>query len=219
MRTRVSRVLTTGVLVASICGCANIGGGVPGSGVSRTETRAVGAFEQVEVSASARLIVTIGPAGPLQITGDDNLLPLVTTTVENGRLTIKPSEPIRPDVPLIIKVSTPALRNAAGHGATTLDLTGLTGEAFEVECSGASSVKAAGQVKSLAIRLSGASSAVLDALQAAEVAVAISGAGTATVHATEKLSVDLSGASTVVYSGDPKVEKKLSGVCTVVKKK
>ncbi|HVY49735.1 MAG TPA: DUF2807 domain-containing protein, partial [Minicystis sp.] len=68
--------------------CVNVGGTV-GSGHAKTETRSVAAFHAVDLSGSLEAEVKVGAPQKVEITGDDNLVPLVTTSVEGGKLSVQ----------------------------------------------------------------------------------------------------------------------------------
>src|SRR4051794_16015332 len=63
--------------------------GVRGSGNLKAETRDVPDFDAVAVGAGIRATITIGPRKPIRIEGDDNVLPLVQTTVRDGVLKVE----------------------------------------------------------------------------------------------------------------------------------
>lgn len=48
-----------------------------GSGVIATTTRGVGAFSAILIEVPLDATITIGPQEPLELSGDDNVLPLI----------------------------------------------------------------------------------------------------------------------------------------------
>src|SRR5436305_15136422 len=63
-----------------------------GSGVSKTEQRDVKEFRRVELEGSARVRITIGQPQQVTVTGADNIVPLIATTVDGDPLRIAPKE-------------------------------------------------------------------------------------------------------------------------------
>src|SRR5688500_9858117 len=61
---------------------------IHGSGVAKTETRDVAEFTRIEATGSPNVTVTIGDKQSLTIEADDNILPLLTTEVKDGKLVI-----------------------------------------------------------------------------------------------------------------------------------
>lgn len=161
------------------------------------------------------LRLTVGASQLVKITGDDNLVPLIETTVEDGRLYIKPRQPILPDVPLEYEVRVPALRSASLVGATSGEIVGVRGPEFELAVIGSGSATASGSTEALKVRIEGAGDVRATELTAGAVDVSIAGTGDVHVHATEKLSVSIAGAGGVHYRGNPQVTQDVAGVGSV----
>lgn len=212
------RIIFTAVFLVCIGGCRGITG-TRGSGVAKTEIREVGQFEGISLAGTGRLEVTVGPAGPLTITTDDNLLPLITTTVSDNCLTIRPSESINPQTPLVMKLTAPSIKSLRVSGAATCLITDLDASELALDVSGAATIEAEGRVRRLSVDMSGASDAKAFNLKVEDAAVTISGAGAAEIHAEKTLTANISGAGVVTYTGDPKVTKTISGIGKVTRKK
>ena len=193
--------------------------GVAGSGVAKTEARDVGSFTEIEVSGAVRLDVELGPKTSVEVTGDDNIVPLLLTKVEGSALRIYTKQSVRPKVDIVVKVVVPALTALRSSGATNVTLAGLTGPALSLDLSGASKLSAKGKVGKLAVHVSGAGKVHTDALEATDASVDVSGAAYVEVRAKDSLAVTISGAGKVVYSGDPKdVAKSVSGAGRIEKR-
>ena len=68
------------------------GKSVKGSGVMKTETRNVTGFTSISMSIPGNVEVIQGNTEGISIEGDDNIVPLVETTVEHGGLEIRFAE-------------------------------------------------------------------------------------------------------------------------------
>jgi hypothetical protein len=81
--------MATKVFALFVCmlafGCT-LGDSVIGSGKKASETRKVDSFTQLELLGVGRIEVTIGNRQPLELSGDDNILPLIETKVTDGKL-------------------------------------------------------------------------------------------------------------------------------------
>ncbi len=64
---------------------------VQGSGNVKTESREVQGFDLVEVAGVGSLTITQGATEALTIQAEDNLLPRLRSTVQNGTLQLGPS--------------------------------------------------------------------------------------------------------------------------------
>lgn len=209
---RAMRMLVVWLAVVSMAGCEGLGGGERGSGVAKTEVREVAPFSKIALEGSLRAEITAGAAQHVELSGDDNLLPLMTTEVEGQQLRIAPKKSIRPKLEMVATIATPKLVAVSASGSTVIALHGLAGDTFDLDTSGSSKVAASGTTGSLAIRVSGSGSVDTRELHAKSVEVVISGSGDVEVYATDALDVTISGSGRVRYAGNPgNVHKSISG--------
>jgi hypothetical protein len=207
-------LLILAALVALLSGC-----GTKGSGTAATDHRTVDPFTAVEVRGTVELELTVGSTPSVTLSGDDNLLPLVTTDVSGKRLIISSKEGIRPELPLVARVTVSRdLEEIIGRGVTEIRAQGLTGDTLRVELSGAGKADLAGEVGSLELRLSGAGSLDAKRLNAKKIDVDVSGAGRVEVGEPEVLDVDISGAGTVTHRGEPEITQSISGAGSIRKR-
>lgn len=213
-----SRILIAAAIpLACIAGCKGMTG-IRGSGVAKTETRELAAFDSINLSGVGRLEVTIGKPGPITLTTDDNLLPMILTEVTENRLTIREREGINPQTPLVMSVTTATLKRLTISGAANCSLKNLESDALDVTVSGAATLDATGSAKKLVISLSGAGDIKAFDLHSDDVTVKLSGAGAAEVNVAKTLSAEISGVGTITYLGDPKVEKSITGIGKITRK-
>ena len=199
-----------------LTGCGSSDAGVPGSGVSLTELRELTEdFSLVDVDGVGTVIVTCGEERSLEIVADDNLLPLLEHRLANGRLSIRPTEPISPNSDLLFRVGLPSLRQLTTRGAVAGEVHAASGEALKLELLGAGTVDVDGAVTTFDASIQGAGAVEAFGLVADEVSVTIAGAGSADVHATRTLGVSIAGAGTVRYQGDPTVDRSVAGIGSV----
>jgi hypothetical protein len=196
---------------------ANPAATIVGSGVTATEARPVPGFSAVSVSAPFRLVLTPG-APSLEVTADDNVVPLVRAEVRGDTLflgfTLNSVSLVRTRE-ILVRATLPELREARGSGAAVLELSGVEADQLLVDLSGASAGSAAGVVGELTLFLSGASRWNGPALRARTVRASLSGASFALQRVSDSLRADVSGASTLEYLGDPAVVSNVSGASQV----
>ena len=205
-----------------------------GSGVTKTEARPVEAFTAIESGGSWNVEIVAGDKATVAITGDDNIVPLITTTVKDGVLVVRCAESITTKVPTTVKIAVPSLTalklSGAGNASVSdvkstklaLDASGAgnvsfkgTSEDVAVKATGAGNVALAGKAKSLTANVSGAGNVDGAAFEVTLATVKVSGSGNVAVNATTSLDVTASGTGNVVYSGAPKLSKKVSGMGSV----
>jgi hypothetical protein len=196
------------------------------------------AFHAIESGGAWNLEIVAGDKATVHVTGDDNIVPLLSTTVKDGRLVIRASESdIHPKVPVLVRVALPALTavdlSGAGNASVVdvtakrlaLDVSGAGSLSFKgraddvlVKTSGAGNVALAGNGKSLSAVASGSGNIDASAFEVPLATIKATGAGHVAVNATTSLDVQVSGAAHVVYSGAPKLATKVSGAGSVTAK-
>jgi len=189
------------VVVVGLSGCWQEG--VKGSGKAKVEVRPVAGFTAIDISGAIDVEVVIAPEPRVEVSGDDNLVPLIDTQIGSRGLAIRNRERVRPQVPLVVRVAAPKIVMVAASGATTVTMHGMQDDQLTIHVDGAATLHGDGTVHQLTVDASGAGTLDLDRLVAERASVTSSGAGTVSVNATQALDVHVSGASTVTYRGDP----------------
>lgn len=204
------------VVVAVLTGCHGFGGGERGSGTPKTEAREVAAFTHVSLEGSMNADITVGSAQAVELSGDDNIVPLIVTEVRDHELRVRPSKPVRPKLDLVARIATPTLTALAASGSTDIELRGIAGDAFAIDASGSTELTASGTVQKLTIEVSGSAKIDATAVKAQNVTLEVSGSAELDVYASDVLDVHISGSATVRYAGSPRdVRKAISGSATI----
>ena len=221
---------------------SNFSGGAPGSGKVVTETRNVQDFVAISLSYPADVLIQQGQTESVKVEAEDNLLPQLSTVMENGTLVIRNKEidwnrRVNPTKPVRITVMVKNLRNidfsSAGtirveklatddliahiSGAGTLTLDQLNTRKLDCRLSGAGSINASGVADDLKLVISGVGSFHGSDLFSQTADARISGAGSATLHPKGELSAEISGTGFVRYYGAPHVTSRISGLGSVNK--
>ncbi|MEK6643720.1 MAG: head GIN domain-containing protein [Planctomycetota bacterium] len=205
--------LLCGILGIALCsGCENLSPAVLGSGVSKTETRTVADFDEIELRGMGKVEASIGALSPLIATGDDNILPLLQTKVDGRRLIVSTDKLVKPKVDLVIHVTVPNVKIVESNGMTSVALKGIANDSLAITSNGMGDVSAEGQTRKLSLKLRGMGDMQAEKLVAQAAEVEVSGQSSATVHAVNSLKVDIRGMGTVRYKGDPKIDSSVSGM-------
>ncbi len=192
------------------------GNKVKGSGNIATEKRDISEFTGIDVSGVFQVEVITQKEFGVEITADDNLLPLIRTEVRRGVLHIETDGRISTRNGLKVYVTLPDLDKIDASGASRINVTELKNHAIRVDSSGASKISLAGETEDLHVDVSGASSIDADGLKAEAARINASGASRVSVHALNDLNIKASGASKISYSGKPtNVEKRSSGASSI----
>lgn len=200
-----------------------------GSGRVVTESRAVAGYDAIAVAGSLDVVVRQGGREAVEVSADDNVLPLVETVVEARRLVVRmrPGTSLRSHSPIRVAVDVLQLSalSLSGSGdaivgplkAATFELAisgsgdarieRIEADSLGVAVSGSGDVRAAGRAGALRVRIAGSGDVDLREVVAAEASVSIAGSGDAAIHATRSAEVRIAGSGDVTVHGQPPVLK------------
>jgi len=196
--------------IAVVVGCSPPG--IKGDGVATTQNRPITEFSTLKADGAYQITWSSGKPA-ITISTDQNLLPLITTSVTGNMLHIAQTKNLRPTKGITINISGVSLKEVQLNGAVTLTASNISGSDLKLESNGTSSINAEGSVTTLEANFSGAGSLGAKTLQTQVAKVSLSGACSADVTVTESLDASISGVGSITYGGNPKtVEKHVSGV-------
>jgi hypothetical protein len=204
------------------------GDGVAGSGTIVAETRSIESIDSITLIGEGDVVITRDTATSLVVETDDNLLPLLETTVADATLRISTAvgTDIDPSSPPVYRIATPDLVEVELLGAGSITTGGwdtgrfiismrgvgditvedLTADELSVDLAGVGSVTITGDVSHQRLTMAGLTEYHGGDLSSESTTVTCVDAGTAEISATDSLEVDLTGVCAVTYRGDPGVE-------------
>ncbi len=207
------------------------------SDVNISENRDVSGFTALEFGTFGKLNIIQGDVESLNISGPDNLVPEIRTTVRNGTLIINTEDnltirPLRQDNPLTFTLVVKDLTSLAVSGlgdvqveplstpSMAIDMSGagmvkqnqITTDNLEITISGLGGIDISGQATQAQIEISGAGNVNAPDLQIQTADITVSGLGGATLWVTDQLTGVISGAGNVSYYGNPKASTTSSGL-------
>lgn len=221
------------LIVATITGCMIVinGKSVRGSGNIITQEREVAEFNKVHLKGSGKVFLTPGEKQSVEIKADDNIIPLIETTVSGEKLTISHgNHHLRPtsfEVYITLEniegvgisgsgdiigkgrfVTDTLYAEISGSGDMDLEVeTGL----LETKISGSGSIHLSGKAEDYTVSISGSGKINAFDVDAKHVSVKASGSGDCRVSASESLDAKISGSGDVYYRGRPQINTKISG--------
>ncbi len=152
------------------------------------------AFDGLSLSGALEVEVTVGGTQSVELSGDENVLPLIRTRVVKGALVV----------------------DSESSGACNGTIKGISGKRFTVDVSGASSFELTGTAETVGIDLSGSGAIGARGLEAPTVSASVSGAGQIELTATSTLAASVSGVGSIEYWGKPgSVSRNVSGVGSI----
>lgn len=202
---------------------------ITGSGVSRKETRKVGAFEKIDLGMAFHLFLTQGNKQSVSIEADDNILPYLETYVKDRTLYIKSKDDMGFDSksPMNVYVTLPVLRKIDASGAATIQSTtpwktdelelelsaavqlelDINVTKLDADLSAASKTRLQGKAAFLKVEISGAAKFNGENLTVGKADIEISGAAQAELQVTNEIEYEATGASRLIYRGSPRILK------------
>jgi len=204
-----------------------------GSGKVVDDERLVGDFDRLIVSGPLDVVVRAAETERVVVHADDNIAPLVETTIMGGTLVIglRPGASYRTRTEVKVRLQARRLQGVILRGSgevradrvavdvfqATLQGSGdivveaLRAGAVAVSLAGNGDVRLSGTAARLGVVLDGSGDVHCADLPAQQVAVRIRGNGDARVHAIEELKVDIDGSGDVRYRGAPTITKAIRG--------
>lgn len=206
-KTATASAVLLSTFAMSLVGCdwSGYGPTLVGSGVAITEDRVLDSFTKIDVSGALKVDAKIGEPSSVTVTGDDNVVALISSKVTDGtlHLHLEHNGRVQEKTPLLITVVGEIIGKVDVSGACHVTINGVTGSDLDIGISGASELKLDGQCDQLQAEVSGASTLKASRLESTRAIVDVSGASTATVNASESIIGSASGASSIRYSGNP----------------
>jgi hypothetical protein len=202
-----------------------VGGVAPieGSGKTAREDRKVEGFQHVKVRNAIEVVVAVTGTEFATVEADDNLLPLVQTTVEHGTLQIGVKGSLKTRHPLRVQVAAKQVEGLTAESSATVSSRDLKGDKLTLSASSSGQVTTHNvDAKQLKVSVSSSGIVMADGradrqeieasssgrydgseLISRTSRVTCSSAASTVLHATEEVSGAVASAGSVRYSGSP----------------
>lgn len=214
---------------------------VRGSGNVITETREVSDFDAIRLDGAGGLTITQGENTSLQIEAEDNILPKLTSEVQEDKLvlgyeesfwktTLFPTHGI--NYTLTVTDLSAITLNGAGsldldaletdsltvevNGAGQVTITNLAADSLSLEINGTGNAHLSGDVINQSITIDGAGNVNAGDLRSAKADIEVNGLGNGTIWVTEALTVTVNGGGSLSYYGNPTLSQDISGAGNIV---
>ena len=176
---------------------------VQGSGRVVRQNRPVGRFQRIEMLGAEIVEVRLGARPSVVIAADDNVLPLLTSEVRNGTLTLGNRGSYRMRGPVRVWVTTPDIESFVSSGSGDVTIHGVNNARLALAIRGSGNMRATGRTGALELNIYGSGRAQLAGLAARNVNAGLYGSGDATVRATGQLDARVIGSGNLRYVGRP----------------
>jgi hypothetical protein len=158
--------------------------------------------------------ILLSDAESVNVQADDNILPLIETTVNNGTLVIgtKPFANITPSSRVVVTIAMRSLKGVRLSGSGNINIDAMSGTDLMVDLPGSGDIHVEGIIDHLTVNLPGSGNVDCSRLKARSVNATLSGSGNITVNASEALDASVPGSGTIRYEGNPpQVKKSITG--------
>ena len=203
-------VLVVG-LVLTGCDDDLLGDGVRGSGNVVTESRVVSGFDEIVLLGSGDVIVSVTGTESLTIEAEDNILPLLTSEVRDGRLELGSDSSFSTSEGITYTITAADFDGLTIRGSADVVASGIDSDSFDATVTGSGDIDAAGTTEDLTVRISGSGDFRGVDLTATTADVDISGSGSVVVNASDELDVSIRGSGDVEYIGNPALTQNITG--------
>ena len=206
---------------------------VKGNGVVKKQERALGHFTGVELWLPAQVEVRMGTTESVTIEADENLLPLISTTIEDGALQLRATrrniEFKTRTLKIVVNakeiselgiggsgsISADTMRSPGMHmgigGGGSIEVKQLQSDSVEAAIGGSGTVKVEGTTRKFSVSIGGSGDVQARGLKADDVSVSIGGSGSAILWPVSSLQTSIAGSGDVNYYGDPKTSSSVVG--------
>ncbi len=203
-------------------GKSNVGitsGCIEGSGKGKSDKRQISSFNSVLIDGAFDVNIEMQKKEGVEVAGDDNIIPNITTKVSGNKLIVSSNKSICPKQKLEVNISAPDIEQVRMEGSSDIIITGVNNKSLTVELDGSGDINVSGKTKKFAAIVSGSGNIHAKDLHAEDVRISISGSGDADVYATSKLDGAIEGSGDIAYYGNPgEVSKKIDGSGDIEKK-
>jgi hypothetical protein len=182
-------------------------GPLRGSGVGAKVVRTTPPFSKLKVGGTVRVEVEVGKPPSVELLGDDNLLPKVSSRVDAGTLVIVPDGVLKPTQPLVARVTVPSLDEVELVVAATGFVRGVKAAHFVANLAGGASLDLDGSSQTVEVVTKAAAKADLRDFSVASAHVTTSEATRVELGHVETLEVHQKGPSLVTYQGSPEIKR------------
>jgi hypothetical protein len=190
---------------------------VVGSGKLVMEQRTTDVFSGIQVTGIAKVIIKQDTVQSLRIEADDNIMDSVTTSVNNGLLSVGLKKGSYNNITINVYASMKTISRLECIGAAEF-LTDGQMQTDSVVCriTGTGKIALKGSATSETVEIIGTGDVHNFDLVSSRCSALISGAGNIEVNVTQELNAVIAGTGIITYSGNPSVvHQTVTGVGSV----
>lgn len=211
---------------------------IVGNGDLKQETRDVGDFSHITANGAFNISFSQTSISQVDLFGDSNILPIISTTVSQGNLNITTLGDNCYSSKSIIEITatSPDFEGVTLNGAGKIEAHNITTDQLRFETNGAATINSSFTAEFVTLYINGSGDAQLTgsaensgfyiggagSIQASTLIVdictiTIEGAGDIYIHVNNEMTVVISGSGNVYYTGDPDINSQINGTGQLIK--
>ena len=177
---------------------------VKGNGNLASEMRKLSNFKAIEITIGYdKILVNCGEKPSLHISGDENILPLITTRISKGILKIESDSTFETKADSEIIINVKSLKEFTFDGVGETVIQNVNSEKFTCNINGVGSCDLNGKVESFYVSVNGVGSVNARQLIADDVVASLNGVGSVKLYAKNSLNASVNGIGGLTYFGNP----------------
>jgi hypothetical protein len=211
---------------------------IVGNGDLKQETRDVGNFNKINATGAFNISFSQTNSAQVDLFGDSNILPIISTTVSQGNLSITTLDDncyssqnmieVTATSPQFDGITLEGAGKIEAHNITTDQLrfetngsatinSSFTADLITVTISGSGDAQLTGNAEHGGFEISGAGSIQASTLNVDICTITIEGAGDISIHVNNEMTVVINGSGNVYYTGDPDINSQINGTGQLIK--
>jgi hypothetical protein len=195
--------LLAGLMIAGCTITVNSPMGVAGTGTPTPESRPVAPFTAVSARNGVHVDLHEGSPAAVVVVAQPNLLDIISTTVDNGELTISATRSYTTTERVTVTVTSPHLTGVSASGGVAMSGTDFASTELTVKAEGGSVVTLSGTATRLDAQASGGAILDLGSLAVTDATISFSGGVKATLKVSGHLRGTASGGVVVDLAASP----------------
>ena len=177
---------------------------VKGNGNLVSEMRKLSNFKAIEITIGYdKILVNCSEEPSLHISGDENILPLITTRISKGILRIESDSTFETKSASEIIINVKSLKEFTFDGIGKTVIHNLNEDKFNCNINGVGSCELNGKVESFYVLVNGVGSVNARQLIADDVVANLNGVGSVKLYAKNSLNASVNGIGGLTYFGNP----------------
>jgi hypothetical protein len=213
------------LLSLSFAGCTKFFSSVfenySGNGVITSEVRPSDKFQSIKLEGAYDVTITQGPTSQVRIETDKNLLPHITTSVSNGKLTVSSEGNLQPTKNINVFITSPNYHSIEVEGSSDVRSTstissdelslllegsgsfalGVEAKTLKSDIEGSGTITLTGSAQDHSMEIDGSGDLHSDSLVVNTAKINISGSGDASLNVLSQLDASINGSGGVRYRG------------------